>query len=76
MNKKKTIFQVRRFEKEPFEGVVQIKVNVFVQIDIGTENGKRTIEFSQIHDDISTAFVKDEMFEEFRDSPFSSKSEE
>jgi hypothetical protein len=76
MSEEKAIFQVRRFDKGPFKGVVTLDKNVFVRIDIGTENGKRTIEFSQINDDISKSFVKDEMFEEFRDSPFSSDSQE
>lgn len=76
MSEKKSIFQVRRFDREPLEGVVPIEKNVFVQIDIETENGKRTIEFSQIEDDIRDMFVKDELFDEFRNSPFDSRSEE
>jgi hypothetical protein len=52
------IFQVRRFDLDPFIDVVDLKIGNFVQIKITTTRGKRVFEFSNEESDLKELFNK------------------
>lgn len=68
-----TYLQVRRFVRGFVEGAVDLEVNVFCKITITLETGKQTIEIKQINEDISSYFIKEDMFEVFKNSPLFTK---
>jgi hypothetical protein len=65
--------EVRRFLRGFVEGAVNLQVNVFCKITITLETGKQITEIEQIDDDISSYFIKEDIFAELEGSPFSTK---
>ena len=72
------IFQLRKFDIEPFVGAVCLEINGFVQIKIETGEGFRSFYYSHLLDipsNIKEKFIKHyenqkNYFEGLEDSPF------
>jgi hypothetical protein len=63
-------YQIRNFDREPFEGVVPMEVGTFVEISIYTKPGERKFIYKHIDgESIEKLFEPENLFEEFIDSP-------
>jgi hypothetical protein len=63
-------FQIRNFDREPFEGAVIMEVGAFVGITVFTKPGERRFLFRSVAGDpIKHLFEPQNIFEEFIDSP-------
>jgi hypothetical protein len=63
-------FQIRKFDREPFEGVVPMEIGTFVEISIYTKPGERKFIYRHIDgESIEKLFETENIFEEFVDSP-------
>lgn len=70
LDQERKIFQVRRFDKTPFEGYINIKVGNFISIRSITKPGSRLFEFNNEPQDLSHYFKKPNYFEGLEDSKF------
>lgn len=64
------VFQVRRFDRGPLEGAVPIAVNEFIEIQIITEPGRRTVDFIHLQGDHRESFEQEDYFKGYENSPF------
>ena len=70
LDEEKKIFQIRRFDKAPFEGYINIEVGNFISIRSTTKPGSRLFEFSNESTDLSKYFKKPDYFEGLEGSKF------
>lgn len=61
-NEHEKIIQLRRFDREPFEKAVDLRVGGYIAITITTKPGSKIFEFSGIDEDLSYLFSKDDLF--------------
>ncbi|GEM_PF-1805783 len=64
------VFQIRRFDKTPFEGYINLIVGNFVSIRSITKPGSRLFEFNNASTELSQYFKKPNYFEGLEDSKF------
>jgi hypothetical protein len=70
LDKEKRIFQVRRFDKGPFENYIDLKVGSYILIKSITKPGNRIFEFHNELQDLSKYFKKEDYFEGLENSSF------
>jgi len=70
LDKGKKIYQIRRFDKLPFEGYINIVVGNFISIRSVTKPGSRLFEFNNEATDLAQYFKKPNYFEGLEDSNF------
>lgn len=72
LDKKTRTFQTRKFDKIPFEGLVDLKPNNFVKITIYTRPGERKFVYQNMYasDELKELFEPINYFEGLEDSPF------
>ncbi|WP_298497661.1 hypothetical protein [uncultured Algibacter sp.] len=67
----KPIFQVRRFDLELFDNKnLKPEINIFINIQITTEPGIRTIELFKTNDNLKGLFEVEDYFKDFNNSKF------
>ncbi|GAB2828527.1 hypothetical protein [Ferruginibacter profundus] len=66
INEDPKVFEIRRFDLLPFQDHIDLKIGNFVHIKITTKPGSRTIDFSNVQDNLSNKFTKpdEENFED------------
>lgn len=76
LNETPPVFQVRRFDHDLLNGVINLEEDKFVTIKIITEPGKRSFEFFPQREDLSEKFQQEDYFEKFKNTPFSGEQTE
>ena len=70
INQEASIFEVRRFDKKPFEGYLEPEVGVFLKIKITNRPGSKIYDFFKETDDVADLFKKSDDFSDFEDISF------
>ncbi|MEO6547717.1 MAG: hypothetical protein ABIN94_06940 [Ferruginibacter sp.] len=70
LDKEKKIFQIRRFDKTPFDNYINNEVGNYISIRSVTKPGSRLFEFNNETSDLSNYFKKPNYFEGLEDSKF------
>ncbi len=70
LDKEKRVFQIRRFDKGPFENYIDLKVGNYILLKSITKPGSRLFEFSNEPSDLSNYFAKEDYFKELKETPF------
>lgn len=70
LDKDKLLFQVRRFDKEPFDGYIDLKVGNYLSVTCITKPGSRYFEFNNELQDLGKYFKTENPFIGLGDSPF------
>ena len=75
LDKEKKIFQIRRFDRTPFDSYINIEVGNYISIRSVTKPGSRLFEFNNETSDLSNYFKKPNYFEGLEDSKFFKEKE-
>ena len=70
LDEENKIFQIRRFDKTPFDGYINISVGNYISIRSTTKPGSRLFEFNNEATDLSKYFKKPNYFEGLENSKF------
>ncbi|RZK22911.1 MAG: hypothetical protein EOO43_09080 [Flavobacterium sp.] len=70
LDQEKGIYQIRRFDKVPFENYIELKAGNFISIRCVTKPGSRTFEFFNETEDQSSLFKKPNYFSGLENSRF------
>jgi hypothetical protein len=65
INEDPKVFEVRRFDLQPFRNYMQLYPGQFLRIKITTKPGSRVIEFLEENNDLSQKFIKPDSEEDF-----------
>lgn len=65
INEEPKVFEIRRFDLQPFKNYMELQPGQFLRIRITTKPGSRVIDFLEVNSDLSEKFIKPEPEDDF-----------